>query len=123
MGIGHANHTRKFTLFAGSIMPIPKTTHQQFAVLSILRDEEMWGRDVRVALKADGYTSTNPSFYEMMDRMESGGLVEGRYEERDVLGQKFKERKYRITGEGIAAMEEVALFYSSRSRLGLIGGG
>ena len=103
-------------------MPIPKATHSQFAVLSILRDEERWGRDVRAALKADGYSSTNASFYEMMDRMESGGLVEGRYEERDVLGQKFKERRYKITGEGIAAMDEVAAFYASRSRLGLLGG-
>jgi DNA-binding PadR family transcriptional regulator len=104
-------------------MPIPKATHQQFAVLSILRDEELWGRDVRAGLKADGYSSTNASFYEMMDRMESGGLVEGRYEERDVLGQKFKERRYKITGHGIAAMDEVELFYASRSpRLGLVGG-
>src|SRR6266700_2221983 len=103
-------------------MPIPKTTHQQFTVLSILLNEELWGRDVRAALKAEGWNSTNASFYEMMDRMESGGLVEGRYEERDVLGQKFKERRYKITGHGIAAMEEVEAFYSSRSRLGLLGG-
>ena len=103
-------------------MPIPKTTHQQFEVLSILRDEELWGRDVRAALKADGYSSTNASFYEMMDRMESGGLVEGRYEERDVLGQKFKERRYKITGNGLAAMDEVASFYSSRLGHGLLRG-
>jgi DNA-binding PadR family transcriptional regulator len=103
-------------------MPIPKTTHTQFAVLSILQDEELWGRDVRTALKADGYSSTNASFYEMMDRMETSGFVEGRYEERDVLGQKFKERRYKITGEGIAAMNEVAAFYSSQLRIGLLGG-
>jgi DNA-binding PadR family transcriptional regulator len=104
-------------------MPIPKTTHQQFLVLSILRDGELWGREVRAALKADGYSSTNASFYEMIDRMESGGLVEGRYEERDVLGQKFKERIYKITCHGIAAMDEVKAFYASRStKLGLLGG-
>ena len=102
-------------------MPIPRATHSQFAVLSILRDEEHWGRDVRAALKADGYSSTNASFYEMMDRLESGGLVEGWYEERDVLGQKFKERRYKITGHGIAAMDEVAAFYAPRLGLGLSG--
>jgi len=103
-------------------MPIPKTTNTQFAVLSILRGEEQWGRDVRASLKAEGWNSTNASFYELMDRMESSGLVEGRYEERDVLGQKFKERRYKITGEGVAAMNDVAAFYSSRLGLGLLGG-
>ena len=98
MVIGRTHRTRYVQLAGAENAGIPKVTHQQFAVLSILRDEEQWGRDVRAALKADGYSSTNASFYEMMDRMESGGLVEGRYEERDVLGQKFKERRYKITG-------------------------
>src|SRR5262249_9614505 len=81
-------------------MPIPKYTHQQFAVLDALKEGELWGRDLRAALKADGYGSTNAAFYELMDRLERNGLVEGWYEERNVLGQLFKERKYKLAGLG-----------------------
>jgi DNA-binding PadR family transcriptional regulator len=102
---------------------IPKATHQQFAVLNVLLPGQAWGRDVRAALKADGYSSTNASFYEMMDRLEKAGLVKGQYEERDVLGQKFRERRYELTGEGIAARNEVAVFYAPKLGLGLQGAG
>src|SRR3954470_15065147 len=103
---------------------IPSTTHQQFAVLSALHDgTEHWGRDVRAALKKDGYTSTNASFYEMMDRMEKAGLVKGEYAERDVLGQMFRERRYQITGTGVAAWDQALDYYLSKSshRPGILG--
>lgn len=104
-------------------MPIPKYTHQQWAVLNaLLNGGELWGRDLRAALKADGYGSTNASFYELMDRLETAGLVEGCYEERDVLGQTFKERKYKLTGDGRRAWNDVAFYYASRLGLDLQGG-
>src|SRR3954451_13909000 len=103
-------------------MPIPTYSHQQFAVLSALREGELWGRDLRAALKADGYRSTNASFYELMDRLETGGLVEGWYENREVLGQLFKERKFRITGLGQQAREEVASYYAAHLGLRFQGG-
>jgi DNA-binding PadR family transcriptional regulator len=103
-------------------MPIPRYSHNQFAVLDALKEGELWGRDLRAALKADGYGSTNASFYELMDRLEKGGLVEGRYEERDVLGQLFKERKYQLTALGQEAWTEVMTYYAARSGLGLLGG-
>jgi DNA-binding PadR family transcriptional regulator len=103
-------------------MPIPKYTHQQFAVLNTLKEGELWGRDLRAALKGEGYSSTNASFYELMDRLETAGLVEGRYEERDVLGQLFKERKYEITGLGEQAWNEVASYYAARLGLSYQGG-
>ena len=58
--------------------------------------------------------------YELMDRLETAGLVEGRYEERDVLGQLLKERKYKITGLGQHAAKVVS-YYAARlgSRLRL----
>ncbi len=96
-------------------MPIPKHTHQQFAVLdTLLKKGELWGRDLRAALKSDGYKSTNASFYELMDRLETARLVEGRYEERDVLGQQFRERKYKLTGLGRQVRDEVASYYAAR---------
>lgn len=101
---------------------IPKYTHQQWAVLNTLLNEgELWGRDLRGFLKSEGYGSTNAAFYELMDRLETAGLVEGRYEERDVLGQLFKERKYKITGLGQQAWDDVASYYTARlgARLGL----
>ncbi|MGO9924213.1 MAG: hypothetical protein ACLQIB_57165 [Isosphaeraceae bacterium] len=93
-------------------MPIPKCTHQQTAVLdTLLKEGELWGRDLRTALKSQGYGSTNSSFYELMDRLETAGLVEGRYEGRDVLGQLFKERKYKLTGLGQEARDAVVNYY------------
>jgi DNA-binding PadR family transcriptional regulator len=104
-------------------MPIPKYTHQQFAVLdTLLKEGELWGRDLRAALKSEGYGSTNTSFYELMDRLETAGLVEGRYEERDVLGQLFKERKYKLTGLGQHARDEVVRYYIARLGLRVPGG-
>jgi DNA-binding PadR family transcriptional regulator len=104
-------------------MSIPKYTHQQWAVLNTLLNEgELWGRDLRAALKKDGYGSTNAAFYELMDRLETAGLVEGRYEERDVLGQLFKERKYKLTGLGQQAWDEVASYYAARLGLAVRGG-
>jgi DNA-binding PadR family transcriptional regulator len=99
-------------------MPIPKYTHQQWAVLNTLLSEgELWGRDLRAALKSDGYGSTNASFYELMDRLETAGLVEGHYEARDVLGQRFTERKYKLTELGEHAWDNVASYYAARLRL------
>jgi DNA-binding PadR family transcriptional regulator len=104
-------------------MPIPKQTHQQFAVLdTLLKEGELWGRDLRAALKSEGYGSTNASFYELMDRLETAGFVEGRYEERDVLGQLFRERKYKLTGLGQHARNEVASYYTARLGLSVSGG-
>ena len=93
-------------------MPIPKITHQQFAVLACLAEDPRWGRDVRARLKEDGYSSTNASFYEMMYRLETAKLVKGFYRERDVQGQKFKERRYAITSHGLEAYDEVTAFYA-----------
>jgi DNA-binding PadR family transcriptional regulator len=96
-------------------MAIPRYTHQQWAVLNTLLNEgELWGRDLRAVLKSEGYRSTNASFYELMDRLETAGLVEGRYEERDVLGQRSKERKYKLTGLGQQAWDDVASYYTAR---------
>ncbi|MGO9599212.1 MAG: helix-turn-helix transcriptional regulator [Isosphaeraceae bacterium] len=104
-------------------MRIPKHTHQQFAVLdTLLKEGELWGRDLRSALKAEGYGSSNSSFYELMDRLEKVGFVEGRYEERDVLGQLFRERKYKLTGLGQQARDEVASYYMARLRRDYQGG-
>jgi DNA-binding PadR family transcriptional regulator len=100
-------------------MPIPKLTHQQFAVLDTLMKGELWGRDLRAALKSEGYGSTNASFYELMDRLETASFVEGRYENRDVLGQLFKERKYKLTGLGENAWHEVASYYLARFGLSI----
>lgn len=100
-------------------MPIPKWTHQQFAVLNTLLNEGvLWGRDLRAALKAEGYESSNTAFYALMDRLETAGLVEGWYEDREILGAFMKERKYKLTGLGEQARNEVVSYYAAR--LGLI---
>jgi hypothetical protein len=103
-------------------MPIPRWTHQQFAVLNALRDGGvLWGRDLRAALKAERYESSNNAFYALMDRLETAGLVEGWYEDRDVLGQPMRERKYKLTGLGQQAWDEVISYYLARRGSRILG--
>jgi DNA-binding PadR family transcriptional regulator len=105
-------------------MPLPKCSHQQLAVLFVLvQDGDVWGRDLRAALRKEGYKSTHASFYELLDRMEKIGLVESRFEDRDVLGQLFREKRYKITGLGQEALDEFNAFYAPKQRKLLAQGG
>jgi len=97
-------------------MPLPDLTHLQFLVLSILLDGEQAGRDVRQKLEDEGESKSGPAFYQMMARLEEAGSVEGWYDEKVIDGQRIKERRYRITGAGEAARQEVWEFYRHHFR-------
>ena len=56
-----------------------------------------------------------------MARLEDARFVEGSYDEKVIDGQRIKERRYKITGQGIAAWEEVRDFYLTRAGFGLQG--
>lgn len=104
-------------------MGIPDLTHLQFAVLSVLMDGELSGRELRTALAQLGQKHSLAAFYQIMGRMEDGSLVKGRYEQQMVAGVAIKERVYEVTGDGHAAFEASLQFYAERSanRLGWMG--
>ena len=94
---------------------LPPLTHLQFLVLGALREGEQPGRAIRDELARYGVTRTAAAFYQMMARLEQAGLVEGRYDHRDLNGQRVKERCYEITRSGRRAFEATRAFYLDRS--------
>jgi DNA-binding PadR family transcriptional regulator len=102
-------------------MPLPELTHLQFLVLSILLDGERSGREVRERLKEAGESKSGPAFYQFMARLEDAGFVEGWYDQKVVDGQSIKERRYKITGGGLRAWEEVRDFYLAQVSAGIQG--
>lgn len=92
-------------------MSLPEITHLQFLVLSGLRQGGQAGRALRTLLQRNGVRRSGPAFYQMMARLEDGGLVEGRYDHKVVDGQAIKERRYVITAAGEEAWEGTRDFY------------
>lgn len=93
---------------------------KQFLILRILEDgEEHWGRHIREILRQEGYTSTNQSFYEMIDRLDTDGLVKKRSKPRELKnGSTNEELCYKITDEGREALKEAFTFYAPGRILG-----
>lgn len=96
-------------------MSLPKLTHLQYLVISLLGGGEMSGRDLRAQLKKEGELRTAPAFYQLLGRLEECGLVEGRFEEHVIEGQRIKEKHYKVTGAGARAWRGAFDFYSGRS--------
>jgi DNA-binding PadR family transcriptional regulator len=91
---------------------IPDVTHLQFLVLGALRGGSRPGRYVRRALETRGIRRTAPAFYQMMARLEDGGLVDGEYDQKVVDGQIIKERRYTLTAAGEQAWSATRAFYA-----------
>lgn len=104
-------------------MPIPDITHLQFLLLAALTGGERTGRELRELLGNEGHKNSGPAFYQLMARMEDGGLVKGRSTQKIVDGQIIKERVYEIAGAGITAYESALQFYETLAgrRFGLEG--
>jgi DNA-binding PadR family transcriptional regulator len=94
-------------------MKLPNLTNLQFAVLAVLSESESSGRHLRQSLADRKARMSGPAFYQLMARMEEGGLVAGRYDTRSVEGQTIKERRYRLTGRGDRAYAAACEFYVS----------
>ena len=91
--------------------PLPEVTHLQFLVLGILRGGPRTGRAVRKALGRHGVRRSGPAFYQMMSRLEDGGLVAGEYDQKIVDAQIIKERRYSLTPLGDSAWAATRAFY------------
>jgi DNA-binding PadR family transcriptional regulator len=91
--------------------PLPDVTHLQFLVLGILRGGARTGRALRKGLARHGVRRSGPAFYQMMSRLEDGGLVAGEYDQKIVDAQIIKERRYSLTPPGEAAWAATRAFY------------
>jgi DNA-binding PadR family transcriptional regulator len=94
---------------------LPPVTHLQFLILDALTSSEQAGRDLRELLAGFGVRNSGPAFYQMMARLESSDLVEGRYDQKQVEGQHVKQRRYRLTTQGQHAVETTRAFYAARA--------
>jgi len=94
-------------------MKTPKLSHLQCRVIESIGGRKIPGRDLRARLADAGEKKSGPAFYQMMARMEEGGLVEGEYTQKIVEGQIIKERVYKVTGHGHTAYHEALEFYRS----------
>jgi DNA-binding PadR family transcriptional regulator len=93
---------------------LPAITHLQFLVLEALSVDEQLGRELRSLLSSVGVRNSGPAFYQMMARLEESGLVEGWYEQKVLAGQTLKERRYRLTRNGLRAVSDTRTFYLGR---------
>ena len=96
---------------------LPAVTHLQFLVLGLVRSQEQSGRVLREALATYGVRRSAPAFYQLMARLESAGLVRGRYEQIVVGDQAVTERRYEVTAEGQRAWTRTHDFYADVARL------
>ena len=96
---------------------LPAVTHLQFLVLGLLRSQEQSGRVIREVLASYGVRRSAPAFYQLMARLETSGLVQGRYEQIVVGDQAVTERRYRITPDGERAWTRAHDFNNEVSRL------
>jgi DNA-binding PadR family transcriptional regulator len=90
---------------------VPELSHLQFAVLGAIGVSQMRGKELRKALAAEGIKKGGPAFYQLMDRLETAKFVDGWYEQKVIDGQIIKERWYRVTTSGRAAVSKAFNFY------------
>ena len=92
-------------------MTLPRLTHLQFLVITMLKAGAARGRDVRAQLNHAGVRQSGPAFYQMMAVLEDAGYLTGWYEQQVVDGQIIRERHYKILAAGKKAWLESRDFY------------
>ena len=93
-------------------MTIPRLTHLQFLVVSLLMKGDASGKDIRASLKREGVRQSGPGFYQMMAALEDNGIVQGRYEQQIVDSQIIRERHYKVLADGRKSWQECRDFYA-----------
>jgi DNA-binding PadR family transcriptional regulator len=80
--------------------PLPEATHLQLTILRML----VWGPHRSIEIKQKLYDReidlSDPSFYQLMKRIENSKWVTGKYIQKIVDGQIIRERVYTITDSG-----------------------
>jgi DNA-binding PadR family transcriptional regulator len=102
-------------------MGTPQLTSLQFALLDCFSDGELVGESVRQLLAGRGYSKSLGAFYQLMARVEDAKFVEGWYFKKIVGGHTIRERRYRLTAGGVAALTQTRAFYTERAPAVAIG--
>ena len=92
-------------------MRVPKLSHIQFMILTLLQAKDATGKQIREALRRSGVRRSGPGFYQIMSRMEDTGFVKGEYRQEIVDSQIIRERCYEISVSGRRACRESRDFY------------
>jgi DNA-binding PadR family transcriptional regulator len=64
------------------------------------------GIDLRSQLKAEGYGTSGPGFYQIMGRLEDNGYIKACESKVMIGGKSYRQKEYSITGAGRNALEE-----------------
>ena len=96
-------------------MPLPDLTGLQFAAIACLLDGEMSGRKLRAAMKKAKVPMNPPAFYRLMLRLEEADLASGRFKNKTVGAQTVRERLYKITIDGQAALRQAEQFFATKN--------
>lgn len=103
-------------------MSLPDISHLQFKVLDSIGAREVSGKELRKALREAGIRKSGPGFYQLMARMEDGKLVKGWYVEEEIDGHRRRERRYKLLGKGVKALNATIEFYRQSAVADLEGG-
>ena len=93
------------------LMQLPRLSHLQFLVLGQILGAPTSGIEIRKRLAEFGAKKSGPAFYQLMARLEDGGLVEGWYEQQIIDAQIIRERHYKITRSGSQGWQGSRDFY------------
>lgn len=91
---------------------LPTATALQLLTLTSLCQGSAFGKQVRASLKAAGIEQTNPSFYQMMSRLEHMGWVLGEYVRLETFAVGGRERIYTLTTDGALQLHLAKQFYA-----------
>jgi DNA-binding PadR family transcriptional regulator len=84
----------------------------------MLINGEKSGQELRDELSCKHKSKKSlPAFYQLMDRMESAGLISGWYEQIEVKGHLVKERRYKINAKGERSFNESVMYYSDLAQI------
>jgi hypothetical protein len=98
-------------------MNIPKISHMQFRVLSLMADKtQLSGAELRARLERNGHPLTGAGFYQHMARMEQADLVNGEAKQKTVYKQPVRERWYSVTATGRKVANEAIAFYAKGAK-------
>ena len=96
------------------IPKVPKITHQQAAILSMLRLGSLSGKEIRARLIALAIKTSLPNFYQSMARLERAKYVKGFYDQTTFVGartRRVRERRYTLQPKGMSAVRGLFEFY------------
>ena len=93
-------------------LSVPKLSHQQIALLTVLSNRRLKGSEARKVLSRYGMKQSLAAFYILAGKLEDKNLIEGHYEIRlSETGRTLKERSYQITAAGLEALTVSRTWY------------